>query len=71
MCIIVFYSSLNIANIPLYPQDFNGRRQVEAKKIYAQNRQRQQKVGWVFKVKFSSAVGKSFVPKAVAIRNAL
>lgn len=32
MCIIVFYSSLNIANIPLYPQDFNGRRQVEAKK---------------------------------------
>lgn len=28
----VLYSSVNPANIPLYPQDFDRRRQVEAKK---------------------------------------
>lgn len=29
---ILLHSSGNLANIPLYPQDFDGRRQVETKK---------------------------------------
>ena len=60
-CILL--CSVNIVNIPLYPQDFDGRRQVEAKKAVES--------GVGLQGQTETTIGKSFSPKAVAIGNVL